>query len=598
MSFNPVKTLETVFKPILNPMIFKILKPIREVGKLPGIVIKKFQAVVNGFVNRKETSLRNYVGIGSYYVSKRLLLIAALAVMALVYFLFIQPPAFVNKWFHRVPVLVENTPKAVAYTGNAKLVDEGKRPRYTGDLVDGQFSGKGKLYNEYGTLVYEGDFDKGLKSGSGSLYGDGKLLYKGAFAADLYSGEGTLFREDRKIVYTGAFQNGKYSGAGKLYDEKSTLIYDGAFLEGAYHGPGKQFAASGQLVYEGEFSAGDYNGAGKKYDESGKPVYEGAFLSGRYAGEGTEFYPSGLVKYKGLFAAGTYNGAGELFDDKGVLRFKGTFQNGTLSGAGEAYDEAGKLAYKGEFAGGVYDGIGILYDKDGAVVVKSFFEKGRISLQKFIGLPSKRVEELLGKPTETALLDQPLPDAATSSGEAPAEQGKADTGSVPAAPNKKDDATKGDLTGTTTNVATSSSSAAAGTTAAATNVPSATAAAAGAGAATNTVPGVKFQMNYADLQISFIVEPSKSNPKEAVVSELHVWGSKPLAVLQPLIAAFKDGEKTNAEGFSVLELLSREPGGMTVSRYYRDDYLYSMTFVAGEKMAHELEIVGVERVKH
>jgi antitoxin component YwqK of YwqJK toxin-antitoxin module len=557
LSFNPVKTLESVFKPIFNPMIFKVLKPLREATKLPGILIKKFQALVNSFVNSKETSLKNYVSIGAYYVSKRLLLIVTLVIILIVYFLFIKPPAFVNKWFNRVPVVVENTPKAAAFSGDAKIVStDKKQSRYVGGLKDGLYMGPGKLYNETGTLLYEGEFDKGMKNGAGSLYDDsGKLVYKGQFTVDHYNGEGTLFQKDRKIRYTGQFQNGKFGGPGKLYNDSGALIYEGAFLEGMYHGQGKLFSQNGQIVYEGEFAANEYNGAGKKYDEQGKLLYEGAFKAGRYAGEGTEYYPNGFVKYKGPFVAGSYSGVGEMSDDKGILRFKGSFQNGVMAGPGEAYDEAGKLVYKGDFAAGLYDGIGSLYDKDGGIVLKSFFEKGRVSLQKFIGLPSKKLEDLLGKPAEVALLDQPQPLSA-------------------------------DLQDTTDPSPAANTGAPANTTGP--NGPSADSGAAA---------GMKFQMNYSDLQYSFLVEPSKTNPKEAVVTEMKIWGSKPLSVLQPAIETFKDSEKTNAEGFTVLELQAPFPGGLSINRYYRDENLYSLTFFAGEKVAHELEIIAIERIK-
>lgn len=571
MAFNPVKTLESVFKPVINPLVFKVLKPFRELHKLPGILIKKFQVLLNSFLNAKETSLKNYVAIGNYYVSKRLLIIAALVVLVLVYFVFIRPPAFVNKWFHRVPVLVENTPKVGAFSGEAKIVDTTKKQsRYVGGLADGLYAGQGKLYSDQGALVYEGAFDKGMKAGAGTLYDDsGKLLYKGAFAADQYNGEGTLFQPNNKIRYAGQFQNGNFAGTGKLYNDGGTLIYEGAFLENEYHGAGKQFGPDGRLQYDGEFAAGVYNGAGKAYDAQGKLKYEGAFKNGSYAGEGTEYDANGLVRYKGAFVAGAYGGAGEWYDNKGVLRLKGNFQNGVLTGAGEAYDEAGKLAYRGDFAAGAYDGIGTLFDKDGGVVLKSFFEKGRISLQKFIGLSNKNVEDLLGKASEVVLLDAPsIATEENSDSGAAAGTGGANAPVGGGAAN-----TSGAGTG------------------AAANTP------AGATGAANPAASLKFQMDYADLQYSFLVEPSATNPKEAVVTELNVWGSKPLSVLQPAIETFKEGEKTNAEGFNALDLQFSTPDGLTVNRYYRDDFLYSLSFSPGAKVAHELEIVAIERVQ-
>ncbi|MEF3312952.1 hypothetical protein PV433_29115 [Paenibacillus sp. GYB004] len=556
MALN-TKTLENVFRPILNPLVYKVLRPLREAKKLPGILIKKFQAAVKGIIGTRETSLKNYVAVGSYYVSKRLLVVAVLIVLVLSYFLFIKPPALVNKWFNRVPVVIENSPKAMTVSGQAKVVDQAKQPRYTGGLEGGLYMGSGKLYSETGSLLYEGEFDKGLKQGGGSLYdGQGKLLYKGQFAADQYNGPGTLFQVDRKIRYTGEFQNGKFGGAGKLYADNGSLLYEGLFLENMYHGAGKLFGQNGQIRYEGEFAAGEFNGTGKQYDELGRLVYEGAFKGGRYSGEGAEYNPAtGLVKYKGQFAAGAYAGSGELSDDNGVVRLKGTFRGGLLTGTGEAYDASGKPLYKGDFVDGLYDGVGTLLDSAGTPVLKSFFEQGRISLQSFIGLPSKKIEELLGKPGEVALLDQVQPLDMTAAGNASAGTAGTDRAS----------------------------------------------AAAGAGAAVSTAAAdtasLKFQLHYPDYQMSFLAAPSKSNPKEAVVSEVSVWGSKPLSVLQPGIETFNGSEKTNAEGYTVLELRASAPGGMTVNRYYRGDYLYELTFNKGESAAFQLDISAIERAK-
>jgi hypothetical protein len=126
-------------------------------------------------------------------------------------------------------------------------------------------------------------------------------------------------------------------------------------------------------------------------------------------------------------------------------------------------------------------------------------------------------------------------------------------------------------------------------------------AAAGAGAAVSTAAAdtasLKFQLHYPDYQMSFLAAPSKSNPKEAVVTEVSVWGSKPLSVLQPGIETFNGSEKTNAEGFTVLELRASAPGGMTVNRYYRGDYLYELTFNKGESAAFQLDISAIERAK-
>lgn len=576
MAFDPVKTLETVFKPIINPLVFKALKPLRDVKKLPGILIKQFQTAVKAILGTKEKSLNDYVAIGAYYVSKRLLVLIALIMLALIYILFIRPPAIVNKWFNRLPVVVESTPKAAQYTGVAKVVDESKQPRYVGALADGQYTGAGKLYADNGTILYEGQFDKGLKEGAGTLYdGQGRILYEGQFVADQYEGTGTLFREDGTILYSGEFLGGKYGGNGKLYDANGQLEYEGTFVEGVLHGPGKQLNANGQVVYEGEFAANVWNGAGTLYDGQGRLKYEGGFKDGRYAGEGTEYYPGGGVKYKGGFAAGTYNGAGELYDEQGVLRFKGAFRNGALNGPGEAYDEAGLLRYKGAFADGAYQGMGALYGKDGTVALQSFFDKGRASPELFLGLPSKQLEALLGTAGEVTMPEPALPtdeEAAETANEAVAAKGdskKEGPVFIASAGSPEDAAQPG----------------------AGSSVPD-------SAPPDPNAPDVSFEMNFPDLQYTFKLAPSKTNPKEAVVTEVNIWGSKPLSVLQPEIETFKDGETTNAQGFKALDLRTPAPGGTEVSRYYRNDCLYSLTFVAGAKVAHSLEIIAIETVSN
>ncbi|MDF2961485.1 MAG: hypothetical protein K0S39_3220 [Paenibacillus sp.] len=551
-----VRNLEAIFRPVVLPLITKLLKPLQDAKKLPGIIIKKIQDMLKAMLGAKETSLRNYVLIGQYYVSKRLLLFIALALLVLAYFIFIKPPAIVNKWFNRVPVLQENTPKTLVFSGKAKVITEQRDSKYEGDLADGLYTGKGKLYGKPGVVLYEGEFDKGQKNGLGTLNDDqGRLLYKGQFVGDAYNGQGTLYTADQKISYIGEFQNGLFGGAGKLFYPNGALQYDGAFHTGQYSGAGKLFTASGTLLYEGEFAAGEYNGAGKLFTSKGILLYDGQFKNGRFSGEGSEFYENGLIKYKGLFAAGMYNGEGTAFSDKGTAVYKGSFLNGVYQGAGEAMDDAGKLVYKGDFKNGVYEGVGTLFDADGAPLLKSFFLGGAVHLQGFIGLSSKKLEDLLGKPGEVTMLGAPdplallaAPDAALDPASLPAQGGAGGAG------------------------------------------------AAGAGA----MPGApaaseiaKLQLSYPNYQMSFNVETTPMNPKEATVTTVMLWGSKPLAFIQPAVETFADPAKPNALGYRILELKQPSLTGGYTNSYYKDDFLLTFTHRNIGDAVTQLEIIPI-----
>ncbi|OCT11294.1 hypothetical protein A8709_06355 [Paenibacillus pectinilyticus] len=552
MEIQPIKTIEKILKPVVAPFIGQIMKAIATAGRLPKLAISKFQQIMRVMLQTRESSLKHYVLIGSYYISKRLLLFITLFILVVLFFIFVRPPAIVNKWLHRVPVLQENTQKLTGFSGSGKVVAPKKdaHARYVGDLVDGLYSGKGKLFYDSGVLNYEGDFEKGQKTGSGSLYDEqGHLVYKGAFTNDVYNGAGTQYDEKQKIIYTGEFLNGQFGGVGKLFLPNGDLLYEGAFTGGMYNGAGKLFSSGGITQYEGEFSASLYNGAGKLFDAKGMLLYEGGFKNGSYAGEGTEYYPNGILKYKGQFQVGLYGGEGTAFDEKGVPRFKGTYLSGALTGAGEAYDELGKLVYKGDFKAGVYDGLGTLFDADGAPLLRSFWAGGAVSLQGFIGLSSKKVEDLLGKPAEVTLQDDSVvlagqEAAVSASGVAPA--AGAGGGAVPAAD-----------------------------------------AGAAGGAASASV---KLLMNYPAYQLSLLVEPSKANPKEAVVTSLSIWGSKPLALLQPGIETFKKRSEPNDAGYSVLELEVGAGAGAYTNSYYKGDYLFTFTHFTKAKEAHLLQV--------
>lgn len=604
MSNEVVKTGEKILKPVLHPYIQTILKPVREAKKLPSVAIQKSQAVLRKFLATRENSLKSYVSIGRYYVSKRLLAIIFIVILVLVYFLFIKPPAFLNKWLGKVPTIQASAPKATSFTGKAKVVDDAKLPKYSGELVDGLYAGQGKLYNDNGMLVYEGQFDKGLKSGTGTLFDDnGNIAYNGQFAAGVFNGTGMLYfqGEGRKIRYEGEFQNGTPGGAGKEYYPTGELKYEGSFSADTYSGDGKLFYSGGKIRYEGGFQASQFSGSGKLFNEQGAVLYEGSFVNGKYAGEGVEYYPNGFVKYKGSFTGGSYHGEGESFSEKGVPAYKGTFANGAYNGSGERYDEEGSLLYKGSFKNNAYEGLGTVFDKDGAAVVKSFFSNGKLNLQGFIGLSSQKIEELLGKPTELLLADS-ASAAVAGAGTGGIIPENAGSAAVETADNN---ASAAPAAKTDNKVIVGLPAAEPAKNQNASSQPDAKTVTAGnesAAAGTDDAPvtpdaeadgPVKLRMSYTNLQMAFVLETSESNPKEAVVTDISLWSSKAIALVQPDVETFKDIQKPNELGYIVMELKKPVNAKSYSNSYFKDDALVKLTHMNGDKNAYQLDISAV-----
>lgn len=371
----------------------------------------------------------DYLQIGKRFVLKRLLwLIGILSVTlttALLFLLVITPPAPIEQLLGRYSDFYSQSTKAQSFTGKVQLFNENGTMVYQGGLAEGKYSGKGKLYDPLGSILYEGEFVDGLYTGKGKLYGaSGELLYDGDFAKGqmtgtgsrydgqitpiytgefkdgVFNGKGTLFYSNGAPRYEGEFKNGAYGGAGTEYYLSKKVRYSGGFLDGQYDGAGKLLNANGTLIYEGLFTAGTYNGKGMLYD-NGVPLYDGLFVNGQYSGEGKELHPNGQVKYAGLFAAGSYNGAGELKNKDGKPVYIGHFVNGRYHGEGEKYDATGsRIVYKGTFKDGREDGRGTLLDEKASVIYNGYFKQGYVYYQGFFGLSAKKLEELIGKPSD------------------------------------------------------------------------------------------------------------------------------------------------------------------------------------------------------
>lgn len=420
-----IKFLERIFKPILMPFKRKVLLPLKSLKKLPIIVAKKIRALIKGLLKTKETSLKNYLKFGRYYVAKKLLVIIALVIGIFIYFLFIKPPALVNKLFNKPTVLVEQTERASAFSGKAKIYNEDGQLVYEGDLSDGLYTGYGKLYNEQNELIYKGNFQDGLKHGFGEEYfaetgtvmyrgnfengmkqGNGEtfhrdnyLLYKGEHSNDTMTGNGEVFDRDGNVIYKGEIVNGQYSGEGRLY-ESNKLRYEGQFHNGKFSGNGVEYTTSGKIKYEGEFQNGQYGGQGTTYFSNGNILYEGQFINGQYSGLGTLYYMNGLVKYEGEYLLGVYNGTGVSYDKNGQKIYEGQFRKGKYEGSGSLYNDEEMLVYEGEFKDGQYHQVGSLFNEEGHLIYKGYFDRGELAPWKFLGLVPSRISDIYDEPTE------------------------------------------------------------------------------------------------------------------------------------------------------------------------------------------------------
>ncbi|MBM7868035.1 hypothetical protein GTO89_14800 [Heliobacterium gestii] len=310
--------------------------------------------------------LENYIRIGEYYISKKLLgLIALITVVVVAIVILVAPLPLIAKWTGRYAQF-QSLAAAGDYTGKAKILDDsGAALRYVGDLVNGQFSGTGKLY-ENGQLIYAGEFKEGRREGAGESWQEGQH-YRGAFANDTCNGDGVILFSTGKVHYTGKFENGRL------------------------------------------------NGEGKEFYPDGTTKFAGIFTNGQPSGQGTEFFPGGGIKYKGDYLAGKYSGTGVLYYENGKKQLAGAFLLGMLHGSGEEYDEQENLRYKGGYQDGKYAGLGTLMHSDGAVIYSGFFAGGEIDMSRFLGMSKAKIEEALGKPAQVEALPQPDKRAVASS---------------------------------------------------------------------------------------------------------------------------------------------------------------------------------------
>lgn len=306
---------------------------------------------------KKPTKREDYIETKQLFISKSLLIMVPLILVALAVLIYLVVWPWMLSHFFTARMWYED-PDAANYTGKVILYyeKEKKTVMFEGRLEEGLIQGTGRSFDENGLLLYSGDYVDGLYSGKGSLYDAGALIYEGEFADGVYSGKGSLY-EDNALIYQGEFSGGAYDGTGTLYEKDGRLLYVGEFADGLRSGTGTAYA-DGKRCYKGEFSDDLYNGEGIQYDTDGRIRYRGSFLDGLYSGTGTLTLDHG-VTVQGEFENGDVTGTAQCFLN-GKLYYEGTLKQFIPDGSGTLYAASGAELFSGSMKDGVIDGGALL----------------------------------------------------------------------------------------------------------------------------------------------------------------------------------------------------------------------------------------------
>ena len=386
---------------IFNVFFKKIQSIFFKIKKGPVAAIRKSSKNLTKIVFKKESSLKDYIRIGRYFISKRLFIAVTLILfIGIFYFSKFIGGRFI---FDKKLYLTDET----VFSGNVKMYDTRQKNNlvYKGSLLNGQFDDDdGRLYfiEDTSVLKYTGGFKKNKLCGYGTLYGlDSIKLYEGSFENDIYEGKGTLYYPSGDKKYQGSFKNGLFSGEGTEYDSKGRKIYQGMFENNLPEGKCREYYQSGSLKYDGAFSNGQHNGIGTLYGESGSIIYSGEFKNGLYDGKG-DLYENGILRFTGQFEKGRLNGyikeyyndqnlkySGNTLDGRyfgeGVLyysgdmhnkKYEGNFENEKFSGEGTLYsdNEQNTRLYSGSFKNSMYNGYGQQFDNNGVLIYEGEFK--------------------------------------------------------------------------------------------------------------------------------------------------------------------------------------------------------------------------------
>lgn len=394
-------TEQTIVDPATGPFRKWFMDQLNKARQLPAKAIAYIKENIAGLFKPKETSIRDYIRLGRYYVAKRMLILISLLLLVVVYLLFINPPEALNRFLNRPLIIYEKPTEVITATGLAKIYNPQGTLIYVGELLEGVYHGNGKLYRADGSLQYQGSFENGVYSGQGTEFdSQSNKQFQGVYQNGKLEGPGQAFFPTGKLLYEGEFHNGLYSGTGTEYATNGSIVYDGQYNNGFYAGEGNLYFENGRIRYKGSFMDGQYNGEGALFNPAGNLVYEGSFKNGEFSGNGVYYDATGSPVYKGLFLRGAYSGQGELSTPLGQLVYKGDFLKGVYHGQGTLFTESGGVQYEGEFKNGVFEGVGSLFDEHEELIYKGYFKSGQIDVPAFIGKSKSKIQAILGDADE------------------------------------------------------------------------------------------------------------------------------------------------------------------------------------------------------
>lgn len=555
---NPslVKMLHQILNPMLYPFKTLIRKPRHIFRTIPKLILRKIERFMKKKLSlgKKEQSLEQYISVGRYYVSKKLVFLLAFGLLTLGIYFFIHPPAFLN-WTatEQVTVLHENVDDLTEQNGMVQYFDTSGLLKYEGTMLDGLYHGHGKLYHNQ-VLLYEGEFSHGFQEGNGKLFNEqGVLIYEGMFEQNTRHGAGKAFNDQGELIYSGPFKQDLKHGQGESYYPNGQIAYQGEFVHDVISGSGVSYHTNQAIKYEGQFQAGQFSGSGKLFDQHGALLYEGAFNQGLYSGQGTLYDQAGFILYQGQFNKGRFHGVGESFHENGQLQYQGFFTDDAYHGQGTLFDEAGRLQYEGLFNQGQFHGVGSLYNQDGFILYKGFFEHGQIALAHFIGLSYAQLVDLLGEPSQVEALTFLQDDHVRQANH---------TYPLPTSHNALATPVSEFIEKNATDEHP--------------EIPLAPAAQLETEASTDIYVMQTFKLNYENYQLAFIVERNPDYPDLTVVTEIQAWGAEFLGRLETELSELHQLYAMNkSDGIS--NTIHEASEGKTYSIYFVDDMEFVFT---------------------
>ncbi|WP_188893077.1 hypothetical protein, partial [Paenibacillus radicis (ex Gao et al. 2016)] len=113
--------VEQLLKPIFKPIKRMIITPLKRAKTLPKRLLGWLRRFLVTALFGPLRSLDNYLKLGSYYIAKKMVALIIVIALIVTYFGFINPPAFINKWFGRTPELSASAAAADGFTGTASV---------------------------------------------------------------------------------------------------------------------------------------------------------------------------------------------------------------------------------------------------------------------------------------------------------------------------------------------------------------------------------------------------------------------------------------------------------------------------------------------